>query len=248
MSDLVTIVLWALLVGNALRPPRLGGRAGFVVFVLGVTINELPLLFLVVVSAGVVSTLVMGAPDGLGGVAWSMAWALIVVGMFWLQIRARSTRPALEAALASALGNDWRATIRPELAASLSTRTPWLAGILRPFQRRHPRVVRVRNLSYGPDPRWHQLDLYRNPGSPAGRPILIHFHEGGSVQGSNDTVLPPGAPAAWAETLRSRSRSPVVYAELPHAQHAFDLFASVRSRVVAHAVEAFLAWSRSHRS
>lgn len=381
MSHLVTIVLWALLVGNALRPPRVGGRAGFVVYVLGVTINELPLLFLVVVSAGVVSTLAMGAPEGFEGVAWSMAWALIVAGMFWLQIRARSARPALEVALASALGNDWRAAIRPQLAKPLSTRTPWLAGILRPFQRRHPQVVRVRNLSYGPDPRGHRLDLYRNPGSPAGRPILIHFHEGGFVQGgksreavtllnqlaahgwlcisanyrlradavfpnplvdakraiawarehaaehgadpalvflagcsagghmavsaaltpnqprfqpgfeqidttvagvvslygylgartedpasspvllarpqappmlliqgSNDTVLPPGAPATWAETLRSTSRSPVVYAELPHAQHAFDLFASVRARVVAHAVEAFLAWSRSHRS
>lgn len=42
MTDPVTIVLWALLVGNALRPPRLGGRAGFVVYVLSMTINELP--------------------------------------------------------------------------------------------------------------------------------------------------------------------------------------------------------------
>src|SRR5690606_6792032 len=73
MPHLVTIVLWALLVGNALRPPRLGARAGFVVYVLGMTINELPLLFLVLVSAGVVSTLVTGAPpDGMGGVAWSV--------------------------------------------------------------------------------------------------------------------------------------------------------------------------------
>lgn len=379
MSDLVTILVWALLVGNALRPPRLGGRAGLVVYVLSLTINELPLLFLVLVSTGVVSTLVNGAPEGLGGVAWSMAWALIVAGLLWLQIRVRSVRPALEGAFAAALGNGWRATIRPDLAASLSTRTPWLAGTVRPFQRQHPEVVRIRNVAYGPDPRAHQLDLYRNPGSPAGRPILIHFHEGGFVrgrksreavnllnqlaahgwlcisanyrlradaafpnplldakraiawarehaaengadptqlflagcsagahmavsaaltpnqprfqpgfeqidttvagvvsfygylgartedpassplalaqaqappmlliQGRNDTMLPLGGPAVWAKTLRSRSRSPVVYAELPHAQHAFDLFASVRARVVAQAVEAFLAWSRSH--
>ena len=379
MPHLVTIVLWALLVGNALRPPRWGGRAGFVVYVLSMTINEMPLMFLVLISVGVVSTLVTGGlPDGLGGVAWSVAWVLIATGMLWLQIRARSARPALDGALTSSLGTGWRETIRPELAASLSTRTPWLAGIVRPFQRQHPDVVRVRNVAYGPDPRAHQLDLYRNPRSQAGSPILVHFHEGGFVrgaksreavallnqmaahgwlcisanyrlradavfpnplldakraiawarehaaeygadptqvflagcsagghlavsaaltpnqprfqpgfeqvdttvagvvslygylgartedpasspvalarpqappmlliQGRNDTMLPPGAPAVWAKTLRSTSRSPVVYAELPHAQHAFDLFASVRARVVAHAIEAFLAWSRT---
>jgi hypothetical protein len=45
----------------------------------------------------------------------------------------------------------------------------------------HREVVRVRSLAY--DPRAHWLDLYRNPGSPARRPILIHFHESGFVQG-----------------------------------------------------------------
>lgn len=83
---------------------------------------------------------------------------------------------------------------------------------------------------------------------PASSPVALARPEAPPmllIQGRNDTMLPPGAPAIWANTLRSTSRSPVVYAELPHAQHAFDLFASVRARVVAHAVEAFLAWSRT---
>jgi hypothetical protein len=37
----------------------------------------------------------------------------------------------------------------------------------------------------------------------------------------------------------------VVYAELPGAQHAFDLFHSVRFDAVVNAVEAFAAWVRA---
>ncbi|OPE47191.1 esterase, partial [Mycobacterium intermedium] len=41
--------------------------------------------------------------------------------------------------------------------------------------------------------------------------------------------------------LREVSRQPVVYAELPWAQHAFDIFGSVRAAHTAVAVEQFLA-------
>jgi hypothetical protein len=37
----------------------------------------------------------------------------------------------------------------------------------------------------------------------------------------------------------------VVYAELPGAQHAFDLFHSLRFEAVVDAIEAFAAWVRS---
>jgi acetyl esterase/lipase len=40
--------------------------------------------------------------------------------------------------------------------------------------------------------------------------------------------------------LRSVSESPVVYAELPGAQHAFDIFPSLRTAHVIRAVERFL--------
>jgi hypothetical protein len=36
-----------------------------------------------------------------------------------------------------------------------------------------------------------------------------------------------------------------VYAELPKAQHAFDLFHSIRFETVVDAIEAFAAWVRS---
>jgi hypothetical protein len=41
------------------------------------------------------------------------------------------------------------------------------------------------------------------------------------------------------------SSNPVVYAELPGAQHSFDLFHSVRFENVIGAIESFAAWVRS---
>ena len=51
----------------------------------------------------------------------------------------------------------------------------------------------------------------------------------------------------FADRLRSVSANPVVYAELPGAQHAFDLFHSLRFEMVVDAVEAFAAWVRSRQ-
>jgi hypothetical protein len=45
--------------------------------------------------------------------------------------------------------------------------------------------------------------------------------------------------------LGAVSSNPVVYAELPGAQHSFDLFHSVRFETVIDAIEAFAAWVRS---
>jgi acetyl esterase/lipase len=51
----------------------------------------------------------------------------------------------------------------------------------------------------------------------------------------------------FADALGSVSANPVVYAELPGAQHAFDLFHSLRYEMVVDAVEAFTAWVRSRQ-
>lgn len=377
MSSFVAPLIWTTVVALALWPPVRGGtRLGFAVYVLTMAINELPMVFLALIA------LLMAAnqtepPGGAIGVAWLLLWGFVAVGFVWLQWRAGRARPALDAALDSALGPGWRSAIEPGRAAMLSTSTPWLAGIFLPFQRRRRNVQRTRNITYGPDPA-HRLDLYRGPAPSAARPILIHFHEGGFtqggksreavtlfnqlaahgwlclsanyrlreagrfpnplidakraiawarehapehgadpelvflagssagghmavnaaltpnrrrlqpgfeqadtsvlavvsaygylgartddpasnpaglagpdsppmflIQGTNDTDLPAGMPPRWAASLRSGSGSPVAYAELPGAQHAFDLFASVRARASADAVEAFLAWAVS---
>ena len=49
----------------------------------------------------------------------------------------------------------------------------------------------------------------------------------------------------FVQRLRRSSSNPVVYAELPGAQHAFDLFHSIRFETVVDAIEDFTAWVRS---
>ncbi len=43
------------------------------------------------------------------------------------------------------------------------------------------------------------------------------------------------------------SKSTVTYAEIPHAQHAFDFFGSPRGHYTAQAVEKFLSWVHATR-
>jgi len=65
------------------------------------------------------------------------------------------------------------------------------------------------------------------------------------LHGTNDTVVPVEQARSFAGLLRSASLQPVVYGELPRAQHAFDVFPSVRTHHTVHAVERFLAVVRS---
>jgi len=65
------------------------------------------------------------------------------------------------------------------------------------------------------------------------------------VQGSNDTLVPPQVGRRFAERLREYSDSPVAYVELPRAQHAFDVLASIRSRHTSLGAVRFLEGIRS---
>ena len=61
------------------------------------------------------------------------------------------------------------------------------------------------------------------------------------LHGSSDSLIPVEQARAFSARLRDVSRQPVVYAELPLAQHAFDIFGSARAAHAAVAVEQFLA-------
>jgi acetyl esterase/lipase len=60
------------------------------------------------------------------------------------------------------------------------------------------------------------------------------------IHGSNDSLVNVAEARELARRLRETSESVVAYAELPGAQHAFDVFASIRSAHVIRAVERFL--------
>jgi acetyl esterase/lipase len=61
------------------------------------------------------------------------------------------------------------------------------------------------------------------------------------LHGGNDTLVPVEQSREFAARLNAVSTRPVVYAELPYAQHAFEIFGSARAAHTAVAVEEFLA-------
>jgi acetyl esterase/lipase len=62
------------------------------------------------------------------------------------------------------------------------------------------------------------------------------------LHGHDDSLIPVGEAEEFVEELRAVSKAPVAYAELPHAQHAFDIFSSPRAHQSAESVARFLSW------
>jgi acetyl esterase/lipase len=60
------------------------------------------------------------------------------------------------------------------------------------------------------------------------------------LHGESDSVIPSIQAQAFCGALRDAGAPTVCYAELPNAHHAFDMFATVRSRLAADAVADFL--------
>jgi acetyl esterase/lipase len=79
---------------------------------------------------------------------------------------------------------------------------------------------------------------YAKRGSP---PLLI-------VHGDQDTLTSARRARALAERARAASANPVVYVELPGAQHSFDLLTSIRFEAVIDGVQAFAAIAAANLS
>jgi acetyl esterase/lipase len=67
------------------------------------------------------------------------------------------------------------------------------------------------------------------------------------IHGAHDSLVPVAEAREMVARLRDVSKEPVVYAELPGAQHAFDVFHSIRSAHVIRGVERFLRWVHATR-
>ncbi len=61
------------------------------------------------------------------------------------------------------------------------------------------------------------------------------------IHGTHDSLAPVEEARSFVTALREVSKAPVAYAELPGAQHAFEVFHSLRCRWTVHAVDRFLA-------
>ena len=81
-------------------------------------------------------------------------------------------------------------------------------------------------------------ELYRSV-SPTHRingdaPPFLIFH------GDEDTLVPVEDARAFVERLEEASENPVLYVEMPGAEHAFDIFPSFRTARVVECIERFL--------
>ncbi len=85
--------------------------------------------------------------------------------------------------------------------------------------------------------RWEQASPISHIGPHVPPMFMLH--------GVNDSLVPVEQTRTFVEELRKESTNHVVYAELPGAQHAFEILPSIRSYAAAHAVERFLAVVRS---
>jgi acetyl esterase/lipase len=65
------------------------------------------------------------------------------------------------------------------------------------------------------------------------------------IQGSHDSLVWVEEARLFVSALQSVALNPVAYAELPGAQHAFEIFHSVRTDEVVNSVSDFLEWSHA---
>jgi acetyl esterase/lipase len=125
--------------------------------------------------------------------------------------------------------------------ASLAALTPNDPTFQPGFERAHTSVTAAICLYgyYGP------LDTKEGPPSSPQAYIGTDAPPFFVAHGDQDTVVLVEGARRFVERLRSTSSNPVVYAELPGAQHSFDLFHSLRFESVVDAIEAFTVWVRS---
>ncbi len=164
----VSLVLLAILVLAALRPPRRPRWLALGSFYVGVGVSELPLLFLLYLAAmtalAVFGDQLLATPTG--WVLLTLA-ALLAIALGYLQVRVSRARPALVAAMGESVS---------------PTVSPWRSRFF-PIPLQPHSVERIADLRYAAGGREHTLDLYRRRDLTAPAPVLLYFHGGGYFSG-----------------------------------------------------------------
>lgn len=126
--------------------------------------------------------------------------------------------------------------------AALTALTPNVAALQPGFEHADTRVSAAICL-YGfyHSPTW----IEREPGAPSDP--IEQVHDGAPpmlvAHGTHDSFVSVTAARTFVRRYRSATPgSPLVYLELPGAQHTFDLYYSVRFRAVVDAAELFSRW------
>ncbi len=170
MPNLSPVLPVATYVLFALVPLHRPAALGLLTCVLAFVVNELP--FVAAAWLAVWTAVFLADGELAGGGAW-IYWlltGLTLAGLVVIVARGAATAGAAARALAQA---GIPGASRPERWGQRLLRV-----LLAPVPLRGRGVERLRGLSYGPDPRFHRLDLYRaRAGVPKG--VLLQFHGGG---------------------------------------------------------------------
>jgi hypothetical protein len=253
---LVAVTLVALGTLFALAPLRPPSPLSVLSHYLGLVLNELPFVAFYWLLASTLLAISQGDVGSPGGWAAFGLAVLTTVGLVVVAWRGLQAGPAVDHALSEGLGPGWRTAIDASMAARLRRHLPWARILFGPFLVRRRDVERVANISYGDAGKRNLLDVYRHRSHPSDGPVLVYLHGGHFNSGRKNREARPLlyrlASQGWVCTSANYRLSPaaafpdpVVYAELPGAQHAFDPFHSIRFETVVEAIEAFAAWVRS---
>jgi acetyl esterase/lipase len=180
----LSMLLLAVCTTVAVSPPRpRRSSPSNLSFWLSYLVNELPFLAACWLAAATVDVAAQGDLDTPVGLVGAGSAAVAAFGLVVVVRRGLQARAVVQAALATAVG-----ARHGTVLASAPARRPWLRILVWPFPWLfRGRVVRIRNIAYGPAGRAHLLDVYRpRRRAPAG-PILIHLHGGAFRRG--DKVL-----------------------------------------------------------
>ena len=184
MGYVVTILLVAVPTFLAVVAPRRTPIQARLSFLGGLVVNEMPLW----PALWIAGATALAAADGtlriIPGVVGASLAAVTLIGLAVILRRGLAARSVLVRAL------DGAGLTR---AADATRRGPWrdLAAGLFPFVVRSPRVVRHRDIAYGPHGRRNLLDVFqpRRPvrtSDSTRRPVLVYFHGGGYASGRKD--------------------------------------------------------------
>ena len=188
---LLICLFGAWLTWNVYYPRYAPGRLAIWSFFTGWLTAELTLHH---IAFQLVATLVFAAAGALEWFPGRLGLAIAIVS--WIALgyayyQGWNAEPAVEAALAKSLGNDYRNCLRPEVSSCLRDNVDW-NEVLMPFRFRHPEVERIRDIQYDRVRGINlKLDVYRPRSQPKNCPVLFEIHGGGWIVGSkNEQGIP----------------------------------------------------------
>ncbi len=231
----VTALVTAAVLVLGVTPLGRSGWRGRVSWFGGLVPAEMPFLPLawLLLTTAVAAT----AGDLHGAGRWLALGLVAAAGAATAVITTRSvqTRPVLERAFDAELGagapgrQAWE-----EARGWLGQRLRWWRILLAPLPLTVPPALRrTTDVSYGPDGRWHRLDVYRHRRRPLIGPVLVHLHGGGFTGGRKSFEARP--------LLHRLARHGWLCVSVDYRRLPLTSFAGM-----ADDVQQALAWTRGH--